>query len=80
MVTGIIRKKYRLRFMKQKAFLDVRFTCLLWEGTPIAMAMFLDVRSEDLIFLGSPRTLLQSHLFTTRSSHHVCGIVWMAMI
>jgi len=35
------------------------------------MAMFMDVRSEDLIFLGSPRTLLQSHLFTTRSSHHL---------
>lgn len=41
------------------------------------MAMFLDVRCENLIFLGSPRTLLQTHLFTTRSSHHLCALAFM---
>jgi hypothetical protein len=37
------------------------------------MTMFLDVRCKDLIFLKRPRTSLQSHFFTTRSSYHVYG-------
>jgi len=46
-------------------------TCKLRKGTPICMAMFLDVWNEDLIFVLGPRTLLQSHLFTARSSNHL---------
>jgi len=42
------------------------------------MAMFLDVWHEDLIFLWGPRTLFQSHLFTTRSSNHLLQkLVWL---
>lgn len=47
------------------------FTGKLREGTPVLVAVLLDVGDEDLIFVRSPGTLLQTHLVTARSSHHL---------
>lgn len=52
-------------------------TSLLWQRTPICMAMFLNEGDQNLVFFRSPWTLFQSHLITARSSHHFCFLfVW----
>ena len=44
---------------------------LLGQRAPVAVAVALDVRHQDPVLLGRPRTPLQPHLLAARSAPHV---------
>lgn len=57
--------------MKTREGLSEQLTSLLRQRTPIAMAIFLNVGDQDLIFFSCPWPSFQSHFLTARSPHHV---------
>lgn len=58
-----------MKLIKENIYI---YTSKSWEGSPAAMAMFLDVFDEFLVFLGSPRTFLHTILIRQGRPSHIC--------